>query len=185
MDELRKIPVNHDAKQLVFLHVLGCHSNYEQRYPSSYASRDGEPSEDYDNAVRFSDDFTRQVYEYLRTRSDFQALLFFSDHGEDPKHGHTLDPFTWKMVRIPLWAAFSDGFIQSAPEAVQALKENVGKFFTNDMVFDLVCGLLDIQDQPYYEPHNDPASPSYSRTLRDLSTISGKYRIADDPNLRQ
>ena len=83
---------------------------------------------------------TRQVYEYLRTRSDFRALLFFSDHGEDPKHGHTLDPFTWKMVRIPLWAAFSDGFIQSAPEAVQALKENVGKFFTNDMVFDLVCG---------------------------------------------
>ena len=185
LDELRKIPVNHDAKQLVFLHVLGCHSNYEQRYPSSYASRDGEPSEDYDNAVRFSDDFTRQVYEYLRTRSDFQALLFFSDHGEDPKHGHTLDPFTWKMVRIPLWAAFSDGFIQSAPEAAQALKENVGKFFTNDMVFDLVCGLLDIQDQPYYEPHNDPASPSYSRTLRDLSTISGKYRIADDPNLGQ
>ena len=49
------------------------------------------------------------------------------------------------MVRIPLWVAFSDGFIQSAPEAVQALKENVGKFFTNDMVFDLVCGLLDIQ----------------------------------------
>lgn len=89
------------------------------------------------------------------------------------------------MVRIPLWAAFSDGFIQLAPEAVQALKENVGKFFTNDMVFDLVCGLLDIQDQPYYEPHNDPASPSYSRTLRDLSTISGKYRIADDPNLGQ
>ena len=120
--------MNHDAKQLVFLHVLGCHSNYEQRYPSSYASRDGEPSEDYDNAVRFSDDFTRQVYEYLRTRSDFQALLFFSDHGEDPKHGHTLDPFTWKMVRIPLWAAFSDGFIQSAPEAAQALKENVGNF---------------------------------------------------------
>ena len=88
-DELRKIPVNHDAKQLVFLHVLGCHSNYEQRYPSSYASRDGEPSEDYDNAVRFSDDFTRQVYEYLRTRSDFQALLFFIDHGTGVVIGET------------------------------------------------------------------------------------------------
>ena len=183
VDELRKIPVNHEAKQLVFLHVLGCHSNYEQRYPSSYASRDGEPGEDYDNAVRFSDDFTRQVYEYLRTRSDFQALLFFSDHGENPKHGHTLDPFTWEMVRIPLWAVFSDNFIQSSPEVVKALQQNVVNFFTNDMVFDLLCGLLDIKDQPYYDPENDPTSTSYSRTLQDLTTTSGKFRIADDPNL--
>ena len=183
VDELRKIPVNHEAKQLVFLHVLGCHSNYEQRYPSSYASRDGEPGEDYDNAVRFSDDFTRQVYEYLRTRSDFQALLFFSDHGENPKHGHTLDPFTWEMVRIPLWAVFSDNFIQSSPEVVKALQQNVVNFFTNDMVFDLLCGLLDIKDQPYYDPENDPTSSSYSRTLQDLTTTSGKFRIADDPNL--
>ena len=183
VDELRKIPVNHEAKQLVFLHVLGCHNNYEQRYPSSYASRDGEPGEDYDNAVRFSDDFTRQVYEYLRTRSDFQALLFFSDHGENPKHGHTLDPFTWEMVRIPLWAVFSDNFIQSSPEVVKALQQNVVNFFTNDMVFDLLCGLLDIKDQPYYDPENDPTSSSYSRTLQDLTTTSGKFRIADDPNL--
>lgn len=123
------------------------------------------------------------MYEYLRTRSDFQALLFFSDHGEDPKHGHTLDPFTWKMLRIPLWAAFSDGFIQSSPEFVQTLQQNVVNFFTNDMVFDLLCGLLDIKDQPYYDPENDPTSSSYSRTLRDLTTTSGKFRIADDPNL--
>ena len=183
VDELRKIPVKTDAKQLVFLHVLGCHNNYEQRYPSSFASRDGEPGEDYDNAVRFSDDFTRQVYESLRTRPDFQALLFFSDHGENPEHGHTLDPFSWDMVRIPLWAVFSDNFIQSSPEVVKALQQNVVKFFTNDMVFDLLCGLLDIKDQPYYDPENDPTSSSYSRTLQDLTTTSGKFRIADDPNL--
>lgn len=182
--ELRKIPVKPDAKQLVFLHVLGCHGDYEQRYPSSFALWKGKPYGHYDNAVRFSDDFTRQVYEVLRNRSDFQALLFFSDHGDDPKHGHSIDPFTWPMVRIPLWAAFSDGFIQSAPDTARALRENVGKFFTNDMLFDLACGILDIKDQPYYDKRNDPSSSSYSRTIEDLTTVSGKFKIADDPNLK-
>lgn len=184
LDELRKIPVKPGAKQLVFLHVLGCHGDYEQRYPSSFAFWEGKPYGHYDNAVRFSDDFTRQVYEIVRNRSDFQALLFFSDHGDDPKHGHSIDPFTWPMVRIPLWAAFSDAFIQTAPDTVGALKSNVGKFFSNDMLFDLACGILGIKEQPYYEKHNDLSSSSYSRNLQDLTTVSGKFRIADDPNIQ-
>ena len=88
------------------------------------------------------------------------------------------------MVRIPLWAAFSDAFIQTAPDTVGALKSNVGKFFSNDMLFDLACGILGIKEQPYYEKHNDLSSSSYSRNLQDLTTVSGKFRIADDPNIQ-
>lgn len=180
--ELAKIPSAQDKKSLVFLHVLGCHSDYRQRYPSSFDIwRDDTGA--YDNAVRFSDDFTRRVYELVKDRPDFQALVFMSDHGEYPTIGHTTDPFKWSMVRIPLWAAFSNSFEESASETVRFFAANANKPFTNDMFFDMICGLLDIKNHPYYEKRNDPASSDFNRPVEMLSTVSGKFRIVDDPNL--
>lgn len=182
LGELAKIPSVQDKKSLVFLHVLGCHSHYHERYPSSFDIwRDDAGA--YDNAVRFSDDFTRRVYELVKDRPDFQALVFMSDHGEYPTIGHTTDPFKWSMVRIPLWAAFSSSFEETAAETVRSFAANANKPFTNDMFFDMICGLLDIKSHPYYEKRNDPASSDFNRPVEMLSTGFGKFRIVDDPNL--
>lgn len=181
-DELKKIPVKPEAKQLVILHALGCHANYHSRYPSSFDIWPGKDGS-YDNAVRFSDEVTRQIYAAVKDRPDFQVLVFMSDHGEDPKFGHTIDPFTWPMVRIPLWAAFSDAFGETAPEVVNNFRNNANQPFTNDMFFDLACGILNVKTHPFYDKNNDPTSFDYSRSIEMLTTVEGKFRIADDPKM--
>lgn len=181
-DELKKIPVKPDAKQLVILHALGCHANYHSRYPSSFDIWPGKDGS-YDNAVRFSDEVTRQIYAAVKDRPDFQVLVFMSDHGEDPKFGHTIDPFTWPMLRIPLWAAFSDAFGETASGVVNNFRNNANQPFTNDMFFDLACGILNVKTHPFYDKNNDPTSFDYSRSIEMLTTVEGKFRIADDPKM--
>ena len=106
-----------------------------------------------------------------------------SDHGEDPKFGHTIDPFTWPMLRIPLWAAFSDAFGETAPGVVNNFRNNANQPFTNDMFFDLACGILNVKTHPFYDKNNDPTSFDYSRSIEMLTTVEGKFRIADDPKM--
>lgn len=184
--EIRRIPIEKDKKRVVFLHTYGCHPNYVTRYPNSftYWPNTDKKSDAYDNAMRYSDDVLRRIYEVVKDRADFQAMVFVADHGEDVNLGHSPDAFTWDMGRIPMWTAFSDQFMVSHQGLVGSLRANARKPCTNDLFFDLFCGLLGIKNTPYYEESFDISSSKYDRPLHTLKTILGKKNIADDPLLQ-
>lgn len=79
-------------------------------------------------------------------------MIYMADHGENPKLGHRPAHFTWDMARIPLWFAMSDDFVKKHPQTVAALKENAVKPFTNDMMFDSLCGVFGLKEWPFYNP---------------------------------
>lgn len=184
--ELQKVPVVGGDKKVVFLHMHGCHANYETRYPENFTYwTDTESKLDtYDNAMRYSDDVLRRIYDVVKGRPDFRAMIFMSDHGEDVNLGHTPDSFTWDMVRIPLWIAASDRFLADHQREMETLRSNARKPFTNDLFFDLFCGLLGIKNTPYYEEAFDISSPEYNRPLQTLKTMFGKKGLSEDPLLQ-
>ncbi len=110
-------------------------------------------------------------------------MIYMADHGENPKLGHRPAHFTWDMARIPLWFAMSDDFVKKHPQTVAALKENAVKPFTNDMMFDSLCGVFGLKEWPFYNPKNDISSFTYDRPVSELRTMYGDIRIDSDPNL--
>ena len=176
---VNKIP-DSPKKKLVILHTLGCHSNYNSRYPASFKKWGTSSKTDhYDNAISYQDYVMQSLYESLMTRQDFKALIMISDHGEEPNIGHDPDRFLWDMAEIPFWIAFSKNYAEKRSDTIAALKANQSKAFTNDMFFDFLCGFLNIKDNPYYDAKNDISSVSYSRSEDDM-TILGKSKNIKD-----
>ena len=103
-----------------------------------------------------------------------------SDHGEEPTIGHDADRFRWDMAKIPFWIAFSESYEKTRSSTIAALKENREKAFTNDMLFDFLCGILNITySNPYYTPENDISAATYSRTIDNMTILGGSKHIKD------
>lgn len=71
-----------------------------------------------------------------------QAMVYASDHGEDMEYFHGDGKFTWEMARIPLFVYLSDSYQKEYPETAKELALHKDDIFTNDLMYDLVCGIL-------------------------------------------
>jgi len=87
--------ITDDGKhKLIFLHLMGCHTQYSKRYPSEYAIF--EPSTNkrtqiinsYDNAIYYNDYVVDSIFSMLDIYSQSKpqvriTALYISDHGEN------------------------------------------------------------------------------------------------------
>jgi heptose-I-phosphate ethanolaminephosphotransferase len=167
----------------VVLHLKGSHFNFMSRYPKSF-TRWGEPGVQdnvvcYKNSIAYTDHVLEQFYQYGREKLNMQAMLYFSDHATEPGRRRKPNFDGFQMTRIPLFAWLSDEYIACHPERYEALKQNQDKYFTNDLAYDLVCGLLDIRS-PHFDETASLASPHYRFTRDMLLTYEGKKHISED-----
>ena len=70
-------------------------------------------------------------------------MIYFSDHAEDvlSENGHNFDALSAPMTTIPAVFWCSTGYEERWPETVAALRANSNKVFTNDLAFELICGI--------------------------------------------
>ena len=162
---------------LIFIHLMGCHSKYNVRYPKSYAlfSNSNDSINSYNNAVLYNDNILQQIYDKVKFMPNFKALLYLSDHGEDVERdlGHNSANFTWDMTKIPFWVLFSDEYLKEHPLIVETLNSHRNSPFTNDLLFDTLLGLMGITGVEQYIPKNDLASEQYSYTTEELVSLHG------------
>ena len=78
-----------------------------------------------------------------------------------------------------MFAYFSDEYIRLHPNRVSALQKNREKYFTNDLVYDLMCGIFDIQSN-HFDESSSLASNQYRFTRNMLLTYEGQKHIAED-----
>lgn len=85
-------------KKVIFLHMIGSHSAYVNRYPAEFKHFTGavpgkeelpaagkELLNTYDDSIRYTDYVISEFVKALRTKGETTAasLLYFADHGED------------------------------------------------------------------------------------------------------
>lgn len=87
--------ITDDGKhKLIFLHLMGCHTQYSKRYPSEYAIFESSADKrthtinTYDNAVYYNDYVVDSIFSLLNNYSQSQpqvriTALYISDHGEN------------------------------------------------------------------------------------------------------
>lgn len=174
--------VNPKDKNFVVLHLMGSHVEYRNRYPASFQKfNDGTINRvaDFNNTILYNDWFLHQVYNYGKQHLNLDAMLYFSDHGSDPTRLRQPDIAPFTVLRIPMFCYLSDNYLQRNADVARTIKDHQHKYFTNDLAYEFVCGVLNMQS-PHYDPSMSIASPTWKMARKDLVTRFGKSSLMED-----
>lgn len=181
---LKKVPRN--GNHFIVLHLMGSHAKYDSRIPDDwpYLSLPGadETENDYATTVDYTDYILKNIFNYSKENLHMTAMAYLSDHGEDMKYGHGEGHVTWSMLHIPLFFYLSPEYETAFPNTAKALRNNREKIFTNDLLFDTMCGLIQAPNNDY-SPTYDLTSPLYSLNADQALAVNGKWIVANDPSL--
>lgn len=175
--------VDPTKNNFVVFHLIGSHFNFINRYPPEYTQWGKAGVQDdvlnFKNSLHYTDHVLQQFFEYGRDKLNMQAMLYFSDHATMPdrKRSPKFDGFG--HTRIPMFAYLSDDYIRLHGSRYEALRKNKDKYFTNDLVYDLMCGIFDIRSNRFDESCS-LASADYRFTRDTLLTFEGKIHISED-----
>jgi heptose-I-phosphate ethanolaminephosphotransferase len=148
---------------VIFLHMMGSHESYSERYPPSFDffhSQTPRPGlnakqtqiiDSYDNSVRFTDHVLSLVIHRVSSLENSAAVLYFSDHGErlfesdQPLlSGHGFPQQSRAEIEVPLVLWLSPAYRQEHPEAVAQLETNVHQPASLDNLFETVVDLAEL-----------------------------------------
>lgn len=181
IEELEKIKIT--DKMLIVMHLMGNHGSYEQRYLKAFEKYDGKNSIDkYDNSIIYNDYVMSQVYKRARKIPNFKGLVYCSDHADaiDKNLSHDAAQFDFDMTHIPLYIYLSDSYIQNNSAKYKSLEKQKNKLFTNDLLFNLMLGVLGINLNNIYEPNNDPTADTFDNNKERFKTLYGKKYICEE-----
>lgn len=126
----------------------------------------------------------QKIYDSVSALPHFQSLLYFSDHTDAVDQGlaHDAGSFVAPMTYIPMYMFFSPDYIIQHEEIFDRLKSHQHTLFTNDLIFNVLSGIMNIYFQPTYEKQNDLASDTYDDTPARFKTLYGKKAIQPYPD---
>ena len=184
---VRDLPdMQKEDKVLIILHLMGNHSTYRDRYPRQYNRFDGGEKriDTYDNSILYNDEVLRQIYEKISQNPHFMAWVYFSDHGDDPDNGlgHECSRFSYRMARIPLIVSVSERFKQTRADDYKYLQKHIKQYWTNDLVYDLMLGLLDIAGKVGADEQFDLTSPQYNLPAENVLLLHGEKKLDGEIN---
>ena len=178
--------IDPSVNNFIVLHLMGSHIYYNNRYPDEWAkftAEDGESAmtsaPSYANSILYTDYILSQIFNYAEKNLNLRAMVYFSDHGENLKISHNPDVFSFDMVRIPFFIYLSPEYRAALPNRTATLAARREAYFTNDMMYDTVCGLLGAPSNRY-DPRQDFSSPAYGFTRETLTTMFGNHALTED-----
>lgn len=175
--------VNQNENNFIVLHLMGNHFNFINRYPQTFAKFSKPDKYDlipnYLDSIAYTDYVLQQITEYAKTNLNLQVLLYFSDHATIPDKRRSPNFAGFATVRIPMFLYLSDEYMAKNPKINIAVKNNSKKYFTNDLIYDFICGILNIKSN-HYDETNSIASIKYKYTKEMLKTNLGELWIKDD-----
>ncbi len=184
---LQALPkVDPNKNNFIIIHLIGSHFTYANRYPAEFEKWKGKgkisADDSYANSILYTDYILSQIFDYASNNMHLQAMMYCSDHGEDMKITHNPDNFKFDMARIPMFVYLSPEYQKNFPIQTNILRNNENQFFTNDMLYDTICGILNAASN-HYDAGQDFSSPQYRFNLQNLTTMLGQKKLTEDPYL--
>ncbi len=177
--------VDPQKNNFVVIHLKGSHFNFINRYPQSYAKFSEQGKYDlinnYIDSITYTDSILKRIWEYGKTKLNMQAMLYFSDHATIPDKRRSPNFDGFGALRIPMFTYFSDEYIKTFSNTFETLKKHENYYFTNDLIYDLMCGILNIQSN-HYDERNSLASPLYQFDKDNLKVCFGQLPLTKDLN---
>lgn len=178
-------------KTLYVINLIGSHASYDCRYPEEFNKWDEAESllNAYDNSLLYNDYVMSQLHEIFLQKLGVDVMLYFADHGEELKlkycHGNDYfiknykqHPSVREIVKIPVYISFSESFSKTHEAKITNLRNNREKYFSNDMVYDTLLGLMGIRGACFDERY-DISSQEYGMTKEELKTMHGRVSVSE------
>lgn len=145
------------TKKIVFINIIGSHSAYINRYPSSFSVYGGtmphkqlkeaawEAVNTYDNSIRYTDFVISKILKYVQEQDSLSYFHYLSDHGEDcfdttttKSLGHS-ELANAPMTEIPCIFWLSEKLKKARPDLEKNAKQNLDKAYnTNDWIHTII-----------------------------------------------
>lgn len=152
IEPLQKALLEPSDKKAIFIHLLGTHVNYNNRYPKEFEyfkpaedTEKGRIQAQYDNAIMYNDFVIREIIETVRKQQGNSYVLYLSDHGEEvfdtiDDCGHFEGWNTKTLYEIPFILWMSPKFKKTHPT-----KFNLNNKFMTDEFIHAASDLSRIQ----------------------------------------
>lgn len=178
--------MSENEKSLVIIHLHGSHFVYGDRYPESFA-KFSDPNKtvgEYLNSILYTDHVLDELGQKFKADPRFMAMLYFSDHGADPtqKTDHNSSHFTFSMVRIPMLLTLSEKYRTGHAETEAVLSSHQDRCFTNDLIFDMMIGIMGIAIEGISDERFAITSEKYDLDREHALTLYGDRHVSDDPD---
>ncbi|WP_431339388.1 phosphoethanolamine transferase [Campylobacter majalis] len=166
-----------EDKMLIIIHLMGNHSSYIQRYPREFAKFGKGLLNEYKNSVFYSDFVLSEILKTVKKFKNFKALVYLSDHSEAVGNGdHDSARFRYEMTQIPFFVYFSLNY--QSEKVVQNLRENKDKFWTNDLLFEVLSSMMGVKNIQI-DLKNDITSEFYDDNISRFMTLHSKIFFTD------
>lgn len=178
--------VNKNENNFIVLHIMGSHIDYNNRYPISYQKWTDQNITgrvaDYKNSLLYTDTVLKNFFEYANSNLNLSAFIYFSDHGTDPNRSRDPDETKFIGLRIPLFVYLSKDYKQYNPNVYNNLIINKDKFFSNDLIYNFICGILNVKSKHFNEEES-LSSTKYKFNINNTKAGLGQKFVKDDPYL--
>lgn len=168
-------------KKLIIVHLKGSHFPYDLTYdknaPCDYIDAKS-TLEHYENSLRYHDLFMDSLLTMVQGH-DNVALFYTSDHGEKPGLSRMNDYFDFSMVRVPFMVYFSPN-LRAKSQVYQILSSHRDSYWSNELLFNLVCGIAGITNDVILPLNCDLGSIEYDLTKDSFSHQNGRFKMSDD-----
>lgn len=175
------------SKMLIVIHLMGSHYSYKVRYPAEYNIYDDTTAENqdincYDNTIIYTDYVLKELFAALTEWPNFKAMLYFSDHGEgiDAHVGHDSNKYTPQMTRIPMWIYLSNQYKNQHEEKSIQMINSSNKTFTNDLIFNTMLDIMNVDIGRLAEPDNMILNTKYNDDFSRFKTSYGRRPLSDE-----
>ena len=172
--------VDPKKNNFVIIHLKGSHFNFQNRYPEEFTkfgtAGKYELELNYANSIAYTDFILEKIYNYAKANLNMQAMIYFSDHATIPDQRRSPNFDGYWSVRIPLFTSFSEEYISTNPSIYNNLRSHRYTYWTNDLAYELLCGIFNIQSNHFIE-ENSLASEKFKYKKEDLKTDNGNKLI--------
>lgn len=169
---------------IIFVHLMGSHGGYGDRFPNEFKKeffpnipKNVNDINAYCDSILYTDYILKRIFDKATKELSMDALLYFSDHGEQP--GVPRDRFEFAMARIPLVIYLSPEYSSNHKDISLALQNNVDKYFTNDLLYDTILGVADIATNHTSQQYS-LAGSQYALAKEIARTQYGTVKITDE-----
>ncbi|MDE5998084.1 MAG: sulfatase-like hydrolase/transferase, partial [Muribaculaceae bacterium] len=175
--------VTEDSLQLIFLHLMGSHFQYYNRFPEEQGvfsaddvlrvrnRRDWLDREkaqvvaDYDNSIHYTDSILGVLMEDLRVYCRPALLIYVSDHGENIYDDRDYRGRDSKFVDVPFLVYANDAYFRDNPDVRKAIQDARKTPFSTSELPQMLLHMTST-DYKLYAPTRDPLSYAFKPRKR-------------------
>jgi heptose-I-phosphate ethanolaminephosphotransferase len=138
-------------KQVYFIHLMGSHVNYEDRYPERFnvfKEKEINNVNLYLNSIRYNDWLVSNIIK-IGKENQADVICYFSDHGDEMGWGHSSETYKTGMSLIPFMVYLSDDYMKKNPAIAKQLMKNKNTPGMTDNFFNDIQGITGLKSSLY------------------------------------